>query len=575
MTIPQRLMPLERYGQSRRDRGVEVLSRFRPDCVGKRILSDPFDRLTLTLIAVLIILSLCTFRDYAVSNDEVVQHQYGKLILDYYISGFENRNVFSFDNLYLYGGLFDTVAVALAELLPIDAFDLRHILCALIGIGGIAATAATARLVVGPRAGLLAGLSLALCGPWYGAMFNHTKDIPFAAAMMGAMLVLIRLGRRISSPSRIGILALGLLAGSALGLRVLGLLVVVYIGVAVLVYLPRSEGVSARWRDMAATGVRLLPALGIAYLVMITAWPWSMLAPLNPIRGLLAFSDFQYPIRTSFAGHVYRMGEVPRLYVPVYLLVRTPVFMLVGAATGVIALLPRSRMKIGLQQKDLAMLSLAVALPLACQVLLHGPAFTGMRHFLFVIPPLAVLCGIGLDKLLAIAELRHRIVATSAAAMMGACLLWEACVLFRLHPYENLYYNPMVGGVSGAFRRYDLDYWFNSMPEAIKLLEAYVKDMEPSGKAAQIYSVAVCGERLSFERTVTLPQLQWDFKSEWNESEFFIAPTHMNCDQDLDGKIIGTIERLGVPIAYVKDRRLLVGQSVATAVRIPEPTATP
>jgi hypothetical protein len=575
MTIPQRLMPLERYGQSRRDRGVGVLSRFRPDCVGKRILSDPFDRLTLTLIAVLTILSLCTFRDYAVSNDEVVQHQYGKLILDYYISGFENRNVFSFDNLYLYGGLFDTVAVALAELLPIDAFDLRHILCALIGIGGIAATAATARLVVGPRAGLLAGLSLALCGPWYGAMFNHTKDIPFAAAMMGAMLVLIRLGRRISSPSRIGILALGLLAGSALGLRVLGLLVVVYIGVAVLVYLPRSEGVSARWRDMAATGVRLLPALGIAYLVMITAWPWSMLAPLNPVRGLLAFSDFQYPIRTSFAGHVYRMGEVPRLYVPVYLLVRTPVFMLVGAATGVIALLPRSRMKIGLQQKDLAMLSLAVALPLACQVLLHGPAFTGMRHFLFVIPPLAVLCGIGLDKLLAIAELRHRIVATSAAAMMGACLLWEACVLFRLHPYENLYYNSMVGGVSGAFRRYDLDYWFNSMPEAIKLLEAYVKDMEPSGKAAQIYSVAVCGERLSFERTVTLPQLHWDFKSEWNQSEFFIAPTHMNCDQDLDGKIIGTIERLGVPIAYVKDRRLLVGQSVATAVRIPEPTATP
>lgn len=575
MTIPQRLMPLERYGQSRRDRGVEVLSRFRPDCVGKRILSDPFDRLTLTLIAVLIILSLCTFRDYAVSNDEVVQHQYGKLILDYYVSGFENRNVFSFDNLYLYGGLFDTVAVALAELLPIDAFDLRHILCALIGIGGIAATAATARLVVGPRAGLLAGLSLALCGPWYGAMFNHTKDIPFAAAMMGAMLVLIRLGRRISSPSRIGILALGLLAGSALGLRVLGLLVVVYIGVAVLVYLPRSEGVSARWRDMAATGVRLLPALGIAYLVMITAWPWSMLAPLNPIRGLLAFSDFQYPIRTSFAGHVYRMGEVPRLYVPVYLLVRTPVFMLAGAATGIIALLPRSRMKIGLQQKDLAMLSLAVALPLACQVLLHGPAFTGMRHFLFVIPPLAVLCGIGLDKLLAIAESRHRIVATSAAAMIGACLLWEACVLFRLHPYENLYYNSMVGGVSGAFRRYDLDYWFNSMPEAIKLLEAYVKDMEPSGRAAQIYSVAVCGERLSFERTVTLPQLHWDFKSEWNQSEFFIAPTHMNCDQDLDGKIIGTIERLGVPIAYVKDRRLLVGQSVATAVRIPDPTATP
>jgi hypothetical protein len=68
----------------------------------------------------------------------------------------------------------------------------------------------------------------------------------------------------------------------------------------------------------------------------------------------------------------------------------------------------------------------------------------------------------------------------------------------------------------------------------------------------------VCGERLPFEKAVTLPQLRFDFKPEWNESEFFIAPTQLNCDRDLDGKIIGTVERLGVPIAYIKDRRALV-----------------
>ncbi len=78
------------------------------------------------------------------------------------------------------------------------------------------------------------------------------------------------------------------------------------------------------------------------------------------------------------------------------------------------------------------------------------------------------------------------------------------------------------------------------------------------GRPTQIYSVAVCGERLPFEKTVTLPQLHWDFKSEWNQSEFFIAPTHMNCDGDLDGEIVGKVERLGVAIAYVKDRRALI-----------------
>ena len=80
------------------------------------------------------------------------------------------------------------------------------------------------------------------------------------------------------------------------------------------------------------------------------------------------------------------------------------------------------------------------------------------------------------------------------------------------------------------------------------------------------YSVAVCGERLPFEKTVTLPELRFDFKPRWNQSEFFIAPTQMNCDRDLDGKVIGTVERLGVVIAYVKDRRALT-RPVATAGR--------
>src|SRR5260370_33337253 len=80
-------------------------------------------------------------------------------------------------------------------------------------------------------------------------------------------------------------------------------------------------------------------------------------------------------------------------------------------------------------------------------------------------------------------------------------------------------------------------------------------DPADASRPARVYSVAVCGERLAFEKTVTLPQLHWDFKPKWSQSEFFIAPTHMNCDGDLDGKVIRTGERLGVTLAYVKDRR--------------------
>jgi hypothetical protein len=353
-------------------------------------------------------------------------------------------------------------------------------------------------------------------------------------------------------------------------MRVLGLLLVIYIGVAILLYRPSSDH-RAWWRFAVRSSMRLLPALLLAYVIMILAWPWAALAPLNPIRGLLAFSEYQYPIRTVLAGQVYEMASTPRLYVPIYILIRVPLVMLFGAALAMAFALLR-RLNTGTTQprrRDIALVSLTVTFPLACQVICHGPAFTGLRHFLFVIPALAVLAGIGLDAAINAMAARGRIVASGGLAVIAACFLANAVTLVRLHPYEYLFYNGMVGGLEGASRRYDLDYWFNSMPEALNQLEAYLRRTEPADAStapARIYSVAVCGERLSFDKNVTLPQLHWDFKQEWNQSEFFIAPTHMNCDGDLDGKVIGTVERLGVTIAYIKDRRALI-LPLATATR--------
>ena len=87
----------------------------------------------------LVVLVAFTFRDYAISNDEEVQQQYGELIVAYYASGFADQSVFHFKNLYLYGGLFDVLAVGLQSILPLDAYAVRHLLSGLIGVGGIVA----------------------------------------------------------------------------------------------------------------------------------------------------------------------------------------------------------------------------------------------------------------------------------------------------------------------------------------------------------------------------------------------------------------------------------------------------
>lgn len=520
---------------------------------------DPYDLASVLLLAVLLGLVIATFRDYAITNDEWIQHRYGELILAYYKSGFTDRAVFELDNLYLYGGLFDSAAILIGRLVPMDIYDLRHLLCGLIGVGGLAAAMATARMIAGARAGWLAGLALAVCGSWYGTMFHHSKDIPLAAAMAGALYFLMRAARDLPNPKPRHIVGFGLMTGAALGIKVLGLLLVGYVGVMILLSIPASMPLTSREarRFVWASFIRFVPALAIAYVIMIVTWPWSALSPLNPIRGLFSFAEFHYNIRTVLDGTVYRMATIPRVYVPVYILIKLPLLMLAGALLAMAFAASAVVARTGLDRRarnEVAMVTFAAVFPVLCEVVAHGPAFCGLRHFLFVLPPIAILAGIGLDRVVARLSATRRQFGIAALAIVVAGFGWNAVTLVRLHPYEYLVFNPLVGGIEGASRRYAMDYWFTIMPEAVDGLEAYLDRTEPalSRDPKHSYSVAICGERAAFLKKAK-PHLHW--AEVWETADFFIAPTHMNCDRDSQGKVVVTVKRLGVPLGYVKDQR--------------------
>jgi hypothetical protein len=518
---------------------------------------DPFDLAAWLLITALGALALLVVGDYSISNDETAQHAYGQLIVSYYTSGLVNRTLFQFDNLYLYGGLFDIVAVLLAKILPVDAFLIRHTLCAAIGIGGLAATWATARMIAGPRAGLLAALALAVCGPWFGSMFNHTKDIPFAAAMIGASYFLLRTTRDLPRPRLSDLAITGLLIGAALGQRATGLLLLGYALIAIAIRVPRPFAPIEATRFFGRSLVLFVPAFALAYLVMIAAWPWAALDLFNPVRAVFEFAKFQYPVKTLLFGETYLMADVPRQYVPVYLAIKLPLLTLFGAALGLLTafgLAPASRAAGGnLRTRETAFVAVAALLPVLCQVVARGPAFSGMRHFIFVVPPLAVLAGIGFDAALTWLASRGRALATTAAAGLAVWFLWTASVLARLHPYEYLHFNSIVGGLKGAALRYDTDYWVNVMHEAVAELEKFLdREGGPPGK----FFVAVCGERRPFEWEAA-PRQRLVWATDDDPADFFIAPTHMGCDTAIDGNAIITIARMGVPIGVVKDRRAI------------------
>jgi hypothetical protein len=545
--------------------------------------ADRYDIAAGLLLVALLVLVGITFRDYGISNDEGLQQRYGELIVAYYTSGFVDQAVFNFRNLYLYGGLFDLAAVGLEKLLPLDTYAVRHLLSGLAGVGGIAMVWATARTIAGPRAGLLAAAALAVCGTWYGAMFNHTKDIPFAATMMAATYVLILIGRELPRPRWHLVAMFGVLCGCALGIRVLGLFLLSYAALVVVMNAPQTW--RANWREPAAFAMRsAIPLAGacvIAYLIMIATWPWSALAPLNPLRAMSAFIDFHYPIQTMLFGHVYHMADVPRWYVVTYIGIKLTLWLLGGAGLALaLAALPHQRsvatnpaatnstwwqdtLRKDTWRKETALIAFTAFFPLICNVIIAGPAFTGMRHFLFTVPSIAVLAGIGLDGGLDRLRVWSRPLAATAMAAVVLGLGWNAVTLYRLHPDEYLYFNPLVGGLEGASRRYDTDYWVNIMPEAVTDLERFIDHaggVQTVGQKPRHFRVLVCSEPVQFEKEA-------DDRFEWTRdrqtADFFIAPTNMNCDRAVDGKVVATIERLGVVIGVVKDRRAIIRPNVA------------
>jgi hypothetical protein len=113
-------------------------------------------------------------------------------------------------------------------------------------------------------------------------------------------------------------------------------------------------------------------------------------------------------------------------------------------------------------------LSLAwLLLPLGGVLMLEPNVYDGLRHFLFVLPALGVLAGLG--SVTVAGWLQRQGVPRPALAWVtaGALLAIPAWDLVRLHPYQMTYYNGLVGGVGGASGRYQTDYWIASYREGM------------------------------------------------------------------------------------------------------------
>jgi hypothetical protein len=526
------------------------------------------DGVALALMVVVAGIALLTFRDYGLGWDDYTHAEYGQLLSDLYASGFADRRALSFVNLYAYGGGFDLVAALAAKFLPLTLFETRRLVGAVVGLLGLCVTWRLGRRLGGPYAGACTVLLLATCPLYYGHMFMNAKDAPFAVAMAILILSLIRLFDEYPRPSTASGALFAVGVGLAIGSRILGGFGAIYAAAALLFLViieARQIGWGQGWRRAGAFVVALLPWLVPAYAVMALVWPWSVVDPVNPIKALLYFSHFfETPWRELFDSTFILVPDMPRRYLAQLLVLQLPEIMLglgvAGCVGGVVAL---GKAQVAPQRRAaLLVVLLAVTFPVVLTVALRPAMYNGIRHFLFLVPPIATLGGLAGGWLLSsLGRWKPPAAMATAALIMLGCIPTVAAMA-RLHPYEYVHFNAIAGGTSGARGHYMLDYWGLSFKQATDALRA--KLAENPAYAGRRWHVATCGPhppaKLGLARGF---QVDWEPR----RADFALMLGEYYC-RELDAPVFVEIIRDGVVFARVYDIR---GLQVDNLLYIPKP----
>jgi hypothetical protein len=226
---------------------------------------------------------------------------------------------------------------------------------------------------------------------------------------------------------------------------------------------------------LAHYGRHTLPALAvyapIAMLTTYLAWPILWGNPIGTFFNLLSQTpDFTDHV-ILFMGHGIDATHLPVIYLPLLLAIQ---FTLPAVALFIVGI-PGSWVMARRNPRHLwliVLLWLWFLLPALAVMTDLIPIYNNFRHLLFILPPLLLIAGIGMQ------EIMRRLRPAAAQWALAALVLAPGMAgIIQLHPYEYIYYNQLVGGVAGAEGRFELDYWLISFRQAME----YINRVAPEG----------------------------------------------------------------------------------------------
>lgn len=471
------------------------------------------------------------------------------------------------DNFKNYGGGFEFFHGLLAQILGVDYHldprfhNIPHILLGIVTALILLFGGLVAKEIAGWRAAVLVVILLLISPRFTGQGLMNNKDIPFALGYIMSAYFIIKFLKQLPSPSwkAVGGVVIGLAA--ALSIRVGGLLLFIYFGMfCVLFWAYFTQVKKTQSFDMGHLKGAVLKALVASvagYFLGLILWPYGILGPFShPFEVLKEQSEFPVYINQLFEGKVVSSKDLPWYYTPKFIGMTVPIVVLVGLGACVALFYKfRDRVSLGL----VGFVAFIALFPVAYIAYSKANVYNGWRHTAFIYPPLVVLAALGFDMLLELVKkANQRLI---IGAVVGVMCIWPAYWSVANIPYQYVYFNPLVGGIEGAFGHYVTDYYMIGAKEATDWLIEEEKILEKPGKVivgtdvpypVQVYTYNYKDEvEPRYMRYYARNDNDWDYGIFYSE---FVDPAQLQAGFWPPDGTVYTVEAGGVPIMAVVKR---------------------
>lgn len=294
-------------------------------------------------------------------------------------------------------------------------------------------------------------------------------------------------------------------------------------------------------------GKKALPPLIIYFSIAALAsyWTWPFLWDSPTFHFLEAFKvmrDFPFGGEVRFFANNYQPTDLPWFYIPFLVSTQLTEPVVLLAWIGFFAIVFKF-IKEKQESASWSIILIWFILPVALQIILGSGVYDNFRQFLFILPPLFILAGLGWEALLSKIKLP---VAQITLAVL--CILPGLVGIISLHPYPYIYYNSLVGGVRGAEGRFETDYWLTSYREAAVYLQE---------NAPQDANILAWGAGYNVQRFSRDDLAVYDFNTEEEVTEPFayaVITTRFDMHKNMfkDAEVVYEVRKSGVLLAVVK-----------------------